>query len=205
MRFLCTIICLFLALAAPVDALAESLARQVLFEINLARTEPATYAGFIREFRKQFRGKFYNQPDRDSSVQTREGVSAVDEAITFLSRQKPLPPLAWSNGLAAAADELVEEQGKSGGTGHINRQNNGPQQRVERHGIWEKMMAEDIGYGPDNARSMVIQLIIDDGVKDRGHRKNIFTRAFGTAGVACGSHPRYQNMCVIDFAGGFRE
>jgi uncharacterized protein YkwD len=45
-----------------------------------------------------------------------------------------------------------------------------------------------------------MNLIIDDGVTDRGHRKNIFSRAFGTAGAACGPHPRFGNVCVIDFA-----
>jgi uncharacterized protein YkwD len=52
---------------------------------------------------------------------------------------------------------------------------------------------------------MVMQLIIDDGVKGRGHRKNTFIRGFTAAGVACGPHPRYKTMCVVDFAGGFRE
>lgn len=78
-------------------------------------------------------------------------------------------------------------------------------ERIERHGKWERRIAENIGYGPNNARSMVMQLIIDDGVPGRGHRANTFGTAFGTAGVACGPHPRFESMCVIDFAGGFRE
>jgi uncharacterized protein YkwD len=47
---------------------------------------------------------------------------------------------------------------------------------------------------------VVMNLIIDDGVPDRGHRKNIFSRAFATAGAACGPHSRFGNVCVIDFA-----
>jgi uncharacterized protein YkwD len=138
-------------------------------------------------------------------MQTREGVPAVDEAIKYLVKQKPLPPLSWSPGLAAAAAELAEEQGESGATGHIGRQSRGPQERVERHGKWERQMAENIAYGPTDARSMVLQLIIDDGVRNRGHRKTIFTPALGTAGVACGSHPQFGSVCVIDFAGAFKE
>lgn len=51
----------------------------------------------------------------------------------------------------------------------------------------------------------MISLIVDAGVRDRGHRKNIFMRDFGVVGVACGSHSRYGTMCVMDFAGGFIE
>jgi len=205
MRLFHLTICLLIALVAPASALDENLARQVLAEINLARTAPHTYGGFLREFRSRFRGKSYLLPGNTTRVKTVEGKAAVDEAIRFLSRQKPLPPLSWSDGLAAAAAELAVEQGRSGGTGHVGRQSRGMKERIERHGSWERQIAENIGYGPKSAREMVMQLIIDDGVKGRGHRKNTFARPFTTAGVACGPHPRFDTMCVIDFAGGFRD
>jgi uncharacterized protein YkwD len=204
MRIIYFTICALLALAAPATALDHDLDTQVLAEINLARTEPRSYAGFLREFRRQFRGKYYVMPGSTTRIQTSEGVNAVDEAIKFLSRVKPLPPLTWSEGLAAAATELAEEQGRSGATGHTGRQSHGVQERIERHGKWERQIGENIGYGPTGARNMVMQLIIDDGVPDRGHRINTFRTAFNTAGVACGPHPRFGSMCVVDFAGGFR-
>ncbi|MGB9081640.1 MAG: CAP domain-containing protein [Desulfuromonadaceae bacterium] len=191
--------------AAPAAALDQSLATQTLAEINLARTGPRAYASFLREFRRQFRGKYYLQPGSTVRIQTGEGVKAVDEAIRFLSRVKPLPPLVWSDGLAAAAAELAEEQGGSGATGHNGRESHGMRERIERHGKWEGQIGENIGYGPEGARSLVMQLIIDDGVPGRGHRINTFITGYKTAGVACGSHPRFGSMCVIDFAGGFRD
>jgi len=198
-------LCLFLLLAAPAAARDQDMAGQVLAEINLARTAPRSYAGYLREFRSLFHGKYYLLPGNTTRMQTNEGVKAVDEAIKALSRQKPLSALAWSDGLAAAAAELAEEQGQSGGLGHNGSQSHGMQERIERHGKWLRSIAENIGYGPTDARMMVMQLIIDDGVPERGHRKNTLSAAFDTAGVACGSHPRFGNMCVIDFAGGFRE
>lgn len=203
MRHICLTICVLLALAAPAAAVDHNLDTQVLAEINLARTAPRTYAGFLREFRRQFRGNYYVLPGSTTRMQTGEGVKAVDEAITFLSRVKPLPPLTWSEGLAAAAAELAEEQGNSGATGHTGRRSHGMRQRVERHGKWNRKIGENIGYGPEGARNMVMQLIIDDGVPDRGHRINTFSTDFKTAGVACGPHPHFGNMCVVDFAGGF--
>jgi uncharacterized protein YkwD len=197
--------CVLLALASPAASLDNALGMKVLAEINLARTDPRAYAGFLREFRRQFRGKYYVLPGSAVRIQTGEGVAAVDEAIRFLSRSKPLPPLTWSEGLAEAAAELAEEQGGSGATGHTDRQSHGVRERIERHGKWERRIGENIGYGPTGPRNMVMQLIIDDRVPDRGHRINTFSRDFTTAGVACGPHPRFGSMCVVDFAGGFRD
>src|SRR5512138_684601 len=147
---------LFLLLAAPAFAQDETLSRQVLAEMNLARTAPGTYAGYVREFRGRFRGKSYQVPGSNSRVITVEGRRAVDEAIKYLARQKPLPPIEWSDGLAAAAAELAEEEGRSGATGHIGRQSRGPRERIERHGKWEREIGENIGYGPRSARLMVM-------------------------------------------------
>ncbi|WP_298439109.1 CAP domain-containing protein, partial [Geobacter sp.] len=70
---------------------------------------------------------------------------------------------------------------------------------------WKRTIGENVSYGPDDPRTVVIQLIIDDGVPGRGHRKNIYSPAFGVAGVACAPHPVYGTACAIDFAGGFKE
>lgn len=199
------ILCLFGVLFTASAACGESeLARQVLAEVNVARTAPQAYAGFLRSFRRQFAGKSFRLPGSRTQVRTNEGVAAVDEAIRFLSKQRPLPPLSWSAGLAAAAADLVAEEARSGAVGHTGRRSGSPRERIERHGIWRGEIGECIFYGPATARFVVMQLIIDDGVRDRGHRKNIFNRPFRLAGVACGSHPRYDSMCVIDFATGFR-
>jgi uncharacterized protein YkwD len=205
MRLLYATICVLFLLAAPAAAMDHGLDRQVLAEINLARSAPRTYAGFLRTLSGRFHGTYYQMPGSTTRMQTSEGAKAVNEAIRFLSRQNPLPPLSWSDGLAEAAAELAEEQDRSGGTGHNGRQSGGVKERVERHGQWDRQLAENIGYGPTGARNMVMQLIIDDGVPDRGHRKNTFSAAFRRAGVACGSHPRFGSMCVIDFAEKFRE
>lgn len=205
-RLECILLMIFLLVFVIPVVASDDLARQVLTEINLARTEPGTYADFLRESRSQYEGKLYRVPDTNTLIETHEGIAALDEAIEFLAHQKSLPPLKWSAGLAAAAAELVREQGKTSSTGHIGAQSGGMQARIERHGtIVQGRIGENIVYGPEDPRRMVMQLIIDDGVPDRGHRKNLYNPHFDSAGIACGPHPDFGSMCVIDFAKGFRE
>ncbi|WP_243371348.1 CAP domain-containing protein [Geotalea sp. SG265] len=191
------------ALLTAVPALGAPIARGVLSELNLARTNPKGYVSHLEQLRRKFHGKNY-RPDRRTQVVTMEGTKAVDEAIRFLSRVKPLPPLKWSDGLASAASDLVKEQEETGSTGHNARSGN-MKERIERHGRWSGKIGENIGYGPAEARLIVMQLIIDDGVPDRGHRKNIFDRKFTMVGAACGEHPVFRSMCAMDFAGDFSE
>ena len=192
-------------LATPVIAAPSELAQQMLAETNLARSAPQRYAGYLRDLRQQFIGRSYRMPGTADFVLTTEGVPALDEAIRFLQNQAPLAALSWSPGLSEAAADLARDEGQSGETGHSGSQSGDMQQRIERHGTWLTRIAENIGYGPDTARLMVMQLIIDDGVPGRGHRKNIFNPSFKVAGAACGPHPTFRNMCVMEFAAGFRD
>ncbi len=182
-----------------------SLESGVINELNIARTKPHLYAEYIKEYRKLYRGNYIYLSRSNVRIATSEGTDAVDEAIRFLRKQKPLAPLVPSRGLADAAADLVEEQGASGETGHYGRQSGSMSRRIERHGRWQGEIGENISYGFKDPRWIVIQLIVDDGVGGRGHRVNIFNPTFRRAGTACGSHPEYGAMCVIDFAEGINR
>ena len=186
------------ACAEPAD-----LGQQILAETNAARQNPQRYAQYIRDFKKSFVGNAYRLPGSLNMVMTSEGKGALDEAVQFLSRQRPLPALSWSTGLAKGAADLVREQTVSGETGHDGRGD--MKKRINTYGSWRSSLGENISYGPDTARQVVMGLIIDDGVADRGHRKNIFDRSFATMGAACGPHPLYRTICVMDLAGGFQN
>jgi uncharacterized protein YkwD len=187
----------FLALAlsililAPAAASAGDFDDEVLAEVNFARAHPADYARELRDAARE--------PDDGYSSLAYEDRDAVDEAIGFLMRQPPLPPLRPDGRLAAAARAHTSAQGPRGELGHGAPGN--LSQRLQRNGMWAGLAAEDISYGHDTARDVVRQLIIDSGVPNRGHRNNIFGRAYQLAGVGCGAHSVYGSMCVIDFAG----
>ncbi|RNC69412.1 MAG: CAP domain-containing protein [Desulfuromonadales bacterium] len=194
-----------LLLPLPLQAAAEGdLARAVRAELNAARANPRNYAEYLRAYRAHISGRYYIPPGSRTRFVTKEGAAAVDEAIRHLLRQKPLRPLAWSDALSRAAADLAVEQGKTGTTGH-GEGKTGMKARIERHGRWERTIGENISYGPNEARGVVMQLIIDDGVPNRGHRTNIFDPTYGTVGITCGPHPVFETLCAIDFAGGFSD
>ena len=182
----------------------SSLENAVVHELNMARTAPKGYSSFLEQYKKYYDKKLLKLPGQ-TPILTNEGVGAVVEAIRFLRSVKPLPPLNPSKGMSSGARDHVKDQGSSGSTQHKGSDGSQPWDRVNRYGTWEKSIGENIAYGSDKARSSVMFLIIDDGVSTRGHRKNIFNPDFRVIGVACGHHATYRTVCVITFAGGYKE
>lgn len=172
----------------------------VLEQINFAREHPQAYADQLREYRDHFEGRILYRPGDDAGVLTQEGPSAVDEAIAFLERQAPLPPLGEGDVLALAARDLAAMQGAAGGVGHVSPDGASPGQRVKRRG-GDIYVGESISYGFDAPDDVVMQMIVDDGVRDRGHRKLLFASQYRYAGVGCGEHRTYRFMCVVDLSG----
>jgi len=173
----------------------------VLDEINAARADPRAYAQSLRDDLSHFRGAVLEAPGR-SPLMTVEGPSAVEEAIADLERRPPAPPLRPDSAIAQAALRLVADEGPSGRVGHVASDGATLRQRLEAAGVWAMAMEEDIAYGPTEPREVVRELIVDDGVPDRGHRAAIFDPAMSRAGSACGPHTTWRWVCVIDFAGG---
>jgi uncharacterized protein YkwD len=164
-------------------------AAAVLRELNLARENPSLYATFVAESRP---------------FHMIEHGHAVDDAVRFLKKARPLQPLTLSTGMSRAAADHCAEQ-VEGQLGHNGSDRSSPGDRISRYGNWSVSWGENISYGQKTARGIVLTLIIDDGVRSRGHRKNIFNPKFNYAGAAFGPHARYRTVCSIDFAGGYAE
>lgn len=180
-----------LAIVILSPATHAGLAEEVLAELNLARTAPREYAQILAEHTAGYRGV--------------EGPAVVKEAIRFLQKQRPLAPFAVSPGICQSALSHVLDMGPAGARGHRGRDGSQPWDRLARAGKWIGRAGENIDYGWHDARGIVVRLIVDDGVRSRGHRKNIFSRDFRVAGAAVGHHATYRQMCVINFARDFVE
>jgi uncharacterized protein YkwD len=176
-----------LSTSPPAQA-AENFEEDVLAVINYARTHPQAFARQLR--------------DADGyATWAGDEPGAVDEAITFLMRQPPLPPLRWEARLGTAARDHADAQGWTGQEGHVGPRGETFSQRMQRVGLYAGLSAESISYGQMSPEDVVRQLIVDSGVRNRGHRRDIFSGSFQAAGVGCGEHARYGAMCVIQYAG----
>lgn len=189
---------------AKTTSYLDELERDVIHELNKVRSNPKRYAEeYLEELTSAFSGKLYSYPGQET-LKSKEGVAPLIECINVLKSTEPLPALNPSEGLTRATEDLLKDQQKYGGIGHITRNGQTPQRRIENYGEWDICSAEDITYGSFEARQIVIALLIDDGVPDRSHRKNILNPCFRFAGVAFGKHPGYRTICVIDYAGDYK-
>jgi uncharacterized protein YkwD len=178
--------------------------RDVLVELNAVRTNPSAYAAHLSALLPLFNGNLIKKPGMTVSIRTNEGAAAVREAISALQHQAPVAPLTLSSGMSAAAADLAIDQQRTGSMGHTGSDGSSPGSRLSRYGSWQQSYSENVDYGPFlTGRDVVIDLLVDDGVPDRGHRRNIFDAAARVAGIACGAHPRLRSMCVIDQAAGY--
>jgi len=190
--------------AATADEDMDAAAIGVLNELNLLRKSPSEYARHLEEHRRGF--------IRETTVimdgmrfTTTEGPSAVDEAIAHLKSIGPLPPIAPSRALARAARDHMINSGRSGTTGHTGTDGSTPGQRINQYGVPGSASGEAISYGPYSARAIVVSLLVDDGVPDRGHRHTLLNPVYRVAGIAVGPHKIFRTICVINFADSITE
>ncbi|HYI92226.1 MAG TPA: CAP domain-containing protein [Bryobacteraceae bacterium] len=164
--------------------LAFMIDQQLIEELNRMRSNPARYATHLEERLKYYQKKILRLPNQ-VALQTKEGDRAVKEAIRVLRATQSLPQLKEQSDLAAAARDHVREIGPKG---------------LIRHARIPPGVGEVMSFGPERSRDVVIELLVDDGVPNRGHRKLLLDSRFRYAGAACGPHKTYRTMCVIDLS-----
>jgi uncharacterized protein YkwD len=185
--------------------------KDIILELNKVRSNPQRYAElYIKPRLALFDGKSpfgpnsYKLPS-GTYMTTAEGARSVQECYDALRGSSSSPLLMPSLGMSRAAKDHVNDQGPKGGIGHNSSNGNSPWDRLNRYGKWERDAGENISYGASTGRDIVVQLLIDDGVPSRGHRKNNLGKDFAFVGVAAGTHKNYGMMAVLDFAAVYTE
>lgn len=178
-----------------------ALEQALVAEHNRVRQNPQSYIPLLEARLASMNqdGNIPNGCGRNCTLLTNEGRSAVEEAIQALRNQPPVGGLTLSDGVAQAAKLHATDQ-RSGRTGHTGSDGSQPMGRVDRFRVAHAGVGENIAYGPSTAQDIMINLIVDDGVPNRGHRVNIFRESWAMAGAGCGPHATYGTVCVINYA-----
>ncbi|WP_420832873.1 CAP domain-containing protein [Treponema putidum] len=191
---------------APHDnATQSSIVKDILAELNRVRRNPKKYAEEeIKPRLKYFDGKLYKAPGQ-IPILTNEGASAVKECMDALMKTKPMELLELEKGLCYSAQWLADDQAETGQAGHYGSDGSSPFDRMNRYGKVLITAGENCAYGPKTGREIVAQLLIDDGVADRGHRINILKKEFKKAGIGYNDKGKapYGAVSVMDFAGDY--
>ncbi len=155
--------------------------KKVILFINLARQNGPLFA-------ETFLLSYIQEKNLENS-------SYIRSLQRDLKNISGLDPLLPEKDLTAVAQDHARKSGEKGTTGH---------------GEFEKrfkpllgkpyvQVAENCSYGYEKAVDIVISLLIDEGIKSLGHRKNILSKEFNSVGVAIRPHSKYRINCVIDF------
>ena len=168
--------------AEGIPYLTEEEQKVILF-MNMARYDGALFAETFLE----------------AYVQERkvENTSYLRSLQRDLKKSRDIPLLYPEEDLTAIARGHAERSGRTGHVGHrdINR-------RFEPvKGNPYMTLGENCSYGYRDAIDIVITLLIDEGIRDVGHRKNSLNPVFNSVGVAIWPHKGYGVNCVMDFGG----
>lgn len=170
------------ALKSPNTRLGKGISQAeqtVISEINFARTEPQRYVTERLE------------PLVKNEVSTYQ--SALIELISEMNKMEGVGKLEFRADLHNAADEWVRESCADGIIGYADDWSD----RLSKVCKW-KICSQNNSYGAFTAKDIVLQLLIDATVPDRGHRRNLLDPAMNAAGDAIGEHPAYGIMCCIN-------
>lgn len=169
---------------APVSYMNES-EEKAVFYMSLVRMEPQI---FLEDILKPY-----------ISFHKVETNSYVKSLYRELQRAKPVGPLKMDEDLFAMASAHATDIGEKGLTGHTGSRGKTFEKRSSTVLPNYRSMGENIGLGYKSALDNVIGLLIDEGVKNLGHRKAILNTDYNSVGVALESHKNYIYGCVMDF------
>ena len=177
----------------------ERIKREVIAESNRIRTNPKAYIPILEGYLKNFDGNLLTLPDKHEILETEEGPRAYKEAIEFLKNQKPINVIEYDEEASKVALEYSKFLSNSK-EGQVEDDNQ-IEQRVEKYLDYDYSISENIDFGGSTGVEVIVNLLVDDGVKNRTHRENLFSDKYEYYGVGVFEHPDYDFCTVIDYFG----
>ena len=177
---------------------------QVLNEINFARMHPNEFIEKLEEL--------HNTLNDDNCLYV-DGVpflytdlkSSLEEAINFLSQQKPLPGLVYNKTITQACDYLLDELIIHDGLDEDENTKYNLENRLSKFGQPFGECYELIDYGMFDPEFIVINFILCDGDFQKYERNVIFNPRIKCLGIASSILPSEKICTVINFCEEFYD
>ena len=176
--------------------------KQLIDEINSARTNPSKYAEKVLKYKDYFDGKILKIPGNNAGIQTEEGPEAYDIAANYLKNLSSTEPLIPSKGLFKIANDYSSKM-----------QNTEPDQIdsinineiIEKYGSYEGEFSQAMEYGSSTPEQIVVNLIVSDGDSERQYRDCLLKPSFKKIGVASVENDKYKNVTVIIYCNQYKN
>ncbi|MBP5175807.1 MAG: hypothetical protein ILP07_07850, partial [Treponema sp.] len=168
------------------DLLSDRAPKQILEEINFARTNPTEYV------------KTRLEPLLTD--ETDETQKAIKELIRKMLGMPAQSPMIYVRTLENAAKEWVRSQSSTADTAYDQNW----EARIGKYCMWNGG-SESLYFGSANPENMVREMLIDADNPSRSRRENILSRVYTHIGAATGVHAKYEGICLIEFVGDYLE
>lgn len=171
---------------APANAEEEAVSRAfveaMLQEHNYARTKPKEYA---EKFIKPHFGKTNGY---------------AESCYKTMTTMQPVGELQLDERFCRAAQWFANDLGRTGAVGHVGSDGSQFWERLKREGAGNAL-SESCSWGIRDARAVLVQLLIDEGVPSLGHRNNALNPKAKVIGVGQvqGGKAAYGVATVIDY------
>ena len=136
----------------------NKLSEELLISHNKIREDPKSFIIKLKKWSKKFRDKTLFLLN-ENPLETFEGINAVEEAIRFLSMQKPVPKLIYNEHLSKAARDHALDMAENNLLGHEGSNGSILSDRIEKYIEWDDSCAESIDLGFKTADNIILNVI----------------------------------------------
>lgn len=179
-------ICFLMLLAS--SCFGQDKIEKVLELLNIARTNPQS---FLTDYLNP-----YIEKHELTKKKNRFAISLVNE----LKTRDKVGTLQLSSALTATAEAHAIDMGTKNKVGHTSSNGVTFDKRLRERAKARGAVAENCDYGNVEPIDIVMSLLIDDGIENLGHRKNILEPRLHYIGIAIEKHKKYGFNCVMDLA-----
>lgn len=184
---------------------SNKMAHEIAVLINQLRKDPKGFAAHVKKRLDSYEGVNFTDA-AGTKYRSMEGKDACNEALVSVESVQPMAELHLADGLNKCAQDHCDDLSKTGETGHTGSDGSNMGKRIDKYGSWSGKVGECIAVQSTTALDIVLQWLIDDGVKSRGDRKTLFSKDFTKFGVGYNAeHKTYKTCAVVVFAGVFGE